>query len=197
MMRTGKLFLSAALSVLAFFGLSGCAGAAVSGPPASGGTVTDKTDHSAPKQIESKELTSFHAHFYLPREWAPGKGFYTFDVKTDDHGVLMASVRPDSTVEARISRPADEKLMAALQAIIDGQSLAAKNGRYRVTAGLPPQFRACRFEAGYATGEKITFTENNNPNAAWAKETYRAFADWFAEQGDESLLPLASKDVRK
>ncbi len=185
MKPTGKMILSAVLSVLTFFGFGGCSGA-----PESGG-VTDKTDHNAPKTIVSKELTSFYAHFYLRGEWSPGKGdrFYTFDVHQDEQGILTAFVRTDSGQEGVISRPADGKLLAALQSIIDTYKLAGDNGYYRVTAGLPPEFQRCQFSADYVSGETLRFTRNNDPDAEWTKATYLVFADWFAEQGDKSLLP--------
>ena len=188
MKHTGKIFLSAALSALTFFGLAGCAAAVP--PPVSGGT-TDKTDYAAPKKIESKELTAFSAHFYLRGEWPAGHGnrFCTFEVKKDGQGVLTAAVRADSARETLASLPADEELLAALVSVIDKHNLAAKNGVYRVTAGLPPQFQKCHFSTSYATGETLEFTENNNPDAEWTKEIYLAFAHWFAERGDDSLLP--------
>ena len=189
MKRTGKMILSAALSALTLFSFSGCSGRPVGAPECGG--VTDKTDHNAPKTILSKDLTSFYAHFYLRGEWSPGKGdrFYTFDVHKDEQGTLTAFAWTDSVESAMISRPADEKLMATLQSIIDTYKLAGDNGYYRVTAGLPPEFQKCHFNADYASGEKLKFTKNNNPDAEWTKETYLAFARWFAEKGDASLLP--------
>ena len=186
----GKFVFSAALAALALFGLGGCAGAAVSDPPICGGT-TDKTDRNAPKIIESKDLTSFYAHFYLNGEWSPGREnrFYTFEVKKDGQGAWTATAQTDTVAGAAVSVPADEELLAELRSIIDAHKLAAKNGVYRVTAGLPPEFQPCSFSAGYASGETLAFTENNNPDAEWAKETYLAFADWFAAKGDASLLP--------
>ena len=187
-MMKAKAILSALLSVLTFFGLGGCAAAV--GPPVCGGT-TDKTDHSAPKKIESKELVAFYAHFYLRGEWSPGRKncFYTCEVQKDEQGALTAIVWKDSVQEARVSLPADESLLASLVSVIDKHNLAAKNGVYRVTAGLPPPFQKCHFSASYASGETLEFTENNNPDAEWTRETYLAFAEWFAEKGDDSLLP--------
>ena len=186
--KRGKMVMAALFSLLTFLGLGGCASAI--DRPECGGT-TDKTDHNAPKTIASRDLTKYYAHFYLRGEWSPGRSdrFYTVEVKKDEQGVLTAAVWTDSTDDTRVSLPADEKLMTKLQAIIDERHLAANNGIYRVTAGLPPEFQRCHFSANYASGEKIEFTENNNPDAEWTRETYLAFAEWFAEKGDESLLP--------
>ena len=189
MSRTrGKMIMAVLVSLLTFLGLGGCASAI--DRPECGGT-TDKTDHNAPKKIESKDLTDYYAHFYLSGEWSPGRNdrFYTVEVRKDEQGVLTATVWTDSVKDACVSLPADEKLLTKLQSIIDERKLAAKNGVYRVTAGLPPEFQACHFNANYASGEKIEFTENNNPDAEWTRETYLTFAEWFAEKGNESLLP--------
>ena len=189
MKRMGKMLLSAALSALTFFSFSGCSGRPV-GEPVCGGT-TDKTDHDAPKKIVSRDLTDFHAHFYLRGEWSPGREdrFYTCEVKKDEQGALTAAVWTDTTDAALITVPAEEALLASLQAVIEKEGLASRNGIYRVTAGLPPEFQACHFSASYASGETLAFTENNNPDAEWTRETYLIFADWFAEKGDDSLLP--------
>ena len=184
----GKIIMAVLFSLLTFLGLGGCASAV--DRPECGGT-TDKTDHNAPKTIVSKDLTDYYAHFYLPGEWSPGRKdrFYTVEVRKDEQGVLTATVWTDSLKDACVSLPADEKLLAKLQAIIDERRLAGSNGVYRVTAGLPPEFQACHFKANYASGEKIEFTQNNNPDAEWTRETYLTFAEWFAEKGDDSLLP--------
>lgn len=187
--KRGTIFMAALLSLLTFFGFSGCSGRPI-GAPECGGT-TDKTDRNAPKTIVSKDLTGYYAHFYLRGEWSPGRSnrFYTVEVRKDEQGVLTATVWTDSMEDARVSLPADEVLLTKLQSIIDERRLAGNNGVYRVTAGLPPEFQKCHFSANYASGEKIEFTENNNPDAEWTRETYLAFAEWFAEKGDESLLP--------
>lgn len=153
--------------------------------PLCGGT-TDRTDWDAPKTIESKDIVQYRASFYLVGEWSPGRGDeqYVFEVLPDANGTPMASEQTSG-----ISYPADAELLGALQSIIDDDSLAAENGVYRVTAGLPPEFQFCELNVSYASGETLAFTTNNNPDAEWAKDTYLAFANWFAKQGDDSLLP--------
>ncbi len=123
MSRTrGKIIMGVLFSLLTFLGLGGCASAI--DRPECGGT-TDKTDRSAPKTIVSKDLTGFYAHFYLRGEWSPGKGdrFYTVEVKKDEQGALTATVWTDSLQDACVSVPADEKLLAKLQSIIEELSL--------------------------------------------------------------------------
>ncbi len=168
------------LSLLTLLGLGGCK------KPGECGGVTDKTDRRAPKTIASKDIVDYYATFCLTGEWSGGResAFYTFEIKPDDGGVLTASEKTTG-----VSAPADKALLDALQGIVDEQELAQWNGEYRTTAGLPPEFWPCTLTVGYASGEKLTFTHDNDPRAQWAKETYLAFADWFAAQGIDSLFP--------
>ena len=171
--------------MISLLGLLGCDAAPVP-EPIDGGTVTDGTDPDAPKVIESKDIAAFHASFMLYGEWAPGypDTFFTFEVAPDASGALVAS-----ELTTGVSAPADAELLAALQAVVDEHGLAALNGRYRVTAGLPPEFGPCSLNVDYASGENLAFTENNEPDAQWAKETYLVFAGWFAGKGVDALLP--------
>lgn len=177
----GRRFLTALLCAAAAIGLCGCT---PKPEPIAGGT-TDKTDPNAPKTITSHEITAFSASFYLRGEWTPGQSsrLYTFTVAEED-GVLMAS---EPTLG--VSKPADDALLSALDETIRAYDLIAQNGVYRVTAGLAPDYQKCSVEALYASGETLRFTVNNDPEAAWAKAVYLIFADWFAQNGDDSLLP--------
>ena len=183
-----KIVLPAFLCAVLLFSLAGCEGEIIpdiNDGTESGGT-TDKTDYNAPKEIKSKDITDFHTEFYLNGEWVPGTEgeTYTFDVKEDGFGVLTAS---ESTTGIRCE--ADDELLSALQTVIDERGLAEKNGVYNITAGLPPEFWPCNLTVNYASGENLTFTTDNNPEADWAKDTYLVFADWFSEKGDDTLQP--------
>lgn len=174
-----RVFLSTVLCTLTLIGL----GEGVDAVPIDGG-VTDRTDHQAPKAIVSKDITDLYARFFLFDEGSDnGEGdVYTFEIK-ETGTVLMA-------FESRsgLSFPADKKLLRKLQDIIDKHSLAAYNGVYEITAGLPVEFQPCDFTAGYASGEVLHFTMDNDPEAEWAREVYQTFAEWFAKKGDASLL---------
>ena len=170
-------------SIMAIIGLGGCS----ANENVLCGGVTDRTDPNAPKVIRSKDIATYSAHFFLQGEWTPGHQqgcAYTFTIRPDDKGVLMVTES-----ELKLSAPADKELLQKLQRIIDDEKLAKENGYYRVTAGLPPEFQPCHFNVNYASGEKLTFTKNNDPDAKWAEKTYMVFAQWFAKHGNESLLP--------
>ena len=99
------------------------------------GGVTDRTDHSAPKVINSKEITALDASFWLTDEESSRGGRWELHVFRDGSGRLF--MKADGVQKGQVQ--ADEALIAALQDIIDRFELAKFNGIDRVTAGLPPQ----------------------------------------------------------
>lgn len=158
----------------------------------SGGT-TRKNDPTAPKEIKSKNITEFSAHFLLGGEWSVGNDtcFYSFDIQADEAGNVTVT---ESTTGA--SMPADNEILTAVQGVIDKYKLVGLNGEYEVTAGLPPEYQTCYLSAVYDSGEKLNFTHNNNPHAEWAKEMYLTFADWFSKNGNDALaLPTFAINV--
>lgn len=193
----------ALLCAAAIFALAGCGGSqttpaestqtvrdtkstqSANEDPISGGVI-DRTDPDAPKYIESKEISDFHASFYLvgKDELGTKSRSCTFDVSLDENGILTASEK-----ESGISHAADGTLLSTVQSVIDGYDLVQKNGYYRVTAGLAPECWECTMTVHYASGETLTFTENNDPWDSWTDQIYIVFATWFAENGDDTLLP--------
>ncbi|MCR5789069.1 MAG: hypothetical protein K6G83_04195 [Lachnospiraceae bacterium] len=193
--RKSGLWLQA-VCIAAFVGLSGCAAnpaaaaEALEEEPISGG-VTDKTDPNAPKEIRSDEISDFDAEFYLGWRWMGEDDHnFAFSVKPDEEGTLIAAED-----NSGISLPADEKLLTALQEVIREYDLASMNGVYQVTAGLPPEFRPCKVTVRYASGEELTFTMDNDPEAEWAEDIYTVFAQWFKEQGNDALYPARTDAV--
>ena len=154
------------------------------------GGTTDKTDHNAPKEIKSKDITDLSVTFYLSGEWSSfeTKQRFSFDIKPDENGGLTLT-----ELDKHLSAAADKDLLASVQQVIDETRLALKNGISKVTAGLPPPYQPCYVTINYASGEKISFTENNNPDAKWAKQMYLTFADWFASHGNDKFLPPVYK----
>ena len=183
--------MAALLGISMLFGLGGCAG---NNPPAlnpesiEGGTVTNKTDYDAPKEIQSREITEFDTTFVSYTRWKTDDRDHRFHftVKADADGTLIASEE-----ELGVSRPADEALLSAVQEVIERNGLAAMNGVYRVTAGVDPDFGEGGMTVRYASGETLRFTDNNNPYALWSEELYDVFAAWFADRGEDALYPPA------
>ena len=153
------------------------------------GGVTDRTDKNAPDKILSKDLTGFYANFFLSTRCTRDQRHnFCFSVKQTD-GALTAW---DEISGCRSE--ADDKLLSELQKIIELNDLAKRNGIYKVTAGLPPEFQPCYLIVDYASGERLSFTENNEPEAAWAKQMYLLAADWFAQKGSPAMLPPNEKE---
>ena len=175
--------LAVLLSAFLVIGLAGCGSDDQEPEPIDGGT-TNKTDSNAPKTIESSDITSLDASFWLDTRWS-GDRDYSFNFLIEDkEGVLTVSEK-----ERGISAPADDELLAGLQSIIERYDLASKNGVYEVTAGLPPEYQEGGLTVTYASGETLTFTINNDPCALWSEDMYDLFAAWFLSKGVDALEP--------
>ena len=185
-MNKGLLIMSIFLNIAAALGISGCTPDTPSDNPVCGGT-TVKTDENAPKEIVSKDITGMDVGIRVITRWTndrDGEEEYHFVVENDENGVLTVN-----ETEHGLSHAADEEILKDIQGIIDKNKLALDNGVYEVTAGLPPEFQPRTFEVNYASGEKLSFTVNNDPEALWAEEMFDAFAAWFEKNGDDSLYP--------
>ncbi|MCR5798516.1 MAG: hypothetical protein K6G69_00400 [Lachnospiraceae bacterium] len=154
------------------------------------GGRTTKIDDKAPKEIKSKDITEFSASFSLNGDWQAEDPrnrdwrAFTFTVKADENGDLIACEETDG-----VSMPADEKLLTGLQEAIDKNDLVKRNGVYDVTAGLPPEYQRCDMEVTYRSGEVLYFAEDNNPLGKWQRDICKVFMDWFADNGNDFLLP--------
>ena len=180
----GVILMAALLSLLVLFLLTACTQDTEPEPEPIDGGTTVHTDANAPKVIESKDITGFDVDLFLSNRWrGDEEHFFSFRIQ-DVGGVLTASEE-----ESGASFPADKALLTALQEIIDEYDLAQFNGIYEVTAGLPPECQPRTLRVEYASGEILTFTENNEPEAAWAERVYEVFADWFTANGNDALRP--------
>lgn len=186
MNRKGKRAMAVLIDLsLLMGGLPACRNTPPADPAVISGGTTTHQDPDAPKVIESKELTEFSASMVLDNRWrGDEERSFAFSVEPDEQGILTASEG-----HTGISRPADKDLLDALAEVIAQNNLAAQNGLYDVTAGLPYEFEPFPFRAVYASGEELNFTVNNNPAAAWAEEVYDVFAGWFAMHGIDALEP--------
>lgn len=186
--QQGRWIVTTLLGISMIYGLLGCIDSAKSQPEAAlTGGVLDRTDPDVPKVINSKEISTFYARFYLATRWTDAKRekhMFEFQIQPDKMGGLTASENISG-----ICLPAEKKLLTAVQQVIAQEKLASKNGLYCLTAGLPPEYQACNLTVNYASGENLSFTINNDPYAEWAEKIYTVFADWFAGQGNCDLYP--------
>ena len=134
------------------------------------GGVTDRTDHSAPKVIESKQISAVVASFWLGDEEGRGTR-WKLSAKKDSSGGV--SVRVEGAVKEEAQ--AESAFLDAVQEVIDRFELAKSNGIDRVTAGLPPQFSPTRLSVDYASGERLYFQMNGKPEAEWPRALLEIF----------------------
>ena len=129
------------------------------------GGVTDRTDHSAPKVIESREIAALSASFWTQDE--EGRGMrWELSARRDGSGVSVR-VGGASQEEAQAEAQADAAFLEAVQEVLGRFELAKLNGIDRVTAGLPPAFSPTRLSVDYASGERLYFQMNGRPDAEW------------------------------
>lgn len=148
-----------------------------------GGTTTSQ-DPDAPKEIASKDIASMDVSFYTEVRWDKEENHdFTFVISEEDGELIV------SEPNIGMREVADEELLSKLQGVIDDEKLVNRNGLYDVTAGLPPEYQERSFTVTYASGEKLHFTENNNPQEGWSAKFYDIFMEWFASKGDDRLYP--------
>ena len=138
------------------------------------GGVTDRTDHSAPKMIESKEITAIVASFWIRDEEGQGTR-WTLSAKKDSSGGVSVSVAGAGQGQAQ----ADTVFLDEVQKLLDRFELAKFNGVDRVTAGLPPAYSPTWLSVDYASGERLYFQMNGRPEVEWP----RALLELFLESG--------------
>jgi len=158
-------------------------------PSPDGGTVTNRTDPDAPKTIISREITAFSTSFFARDPYRTDRGGdrCRFTLQRSGEGQWELAVA--GSYEAVI--PVDEAAVLRVQELIEAHELAALNGVYRVTAGLPPEYGPCSLAVDYASGEHLEFTKNGDPTAPWCADLSAYFFGLFAGAGLTEFLPPA------
>lgn len=147
------------------------------------GTATVKKDINAPKSIVSHEINTLTTRFFCLDRDDPAQGtHYAFRISPKDSGQWLLS----SETAAEKSLSIDATALRTIQNLIDTYALAANNGLYSVTAGLPVEFSPCSLAVEYASGERLEFTMDGDPEAAWCT----AFRDHFLKLLSEGGISL-------
>ena len=155
--KGGRRLMAGLLTGMLLMGLSGCQKEPepIIEPEPVDGEGTNKTDYNAPKEIASKDITSFSASFFQANRWTSTDNHsFEFCISLDENGAMTAS---EEVSGVRV--PADETLLHAVQEIIDKYDLVKKNGVYEVNYSLSPEYQKCTLTADYASGEKLSFTD--------------------------------------
>lgn len=134
-----------------------------------GGSVNN-SDPNAPKHIDSKDIVKLDVSFYA----------YVNDEGSSLHSGIYHFVIEDGMLSENFSLECsssiDSSLLKDVQAIIEKYDLVTRNGFDKHSIGVPVEYEPCFFTAEYESGEKLYFSETNDPCAEWA----RALLDLFA-----------------
>ena len=152
--------------------------------PVSGGII-DHSDPSASKVIESKNLVSLETGFFC-YETDPAEGGYRYSFslkKIDGKPTLSENKR------YQISCEVEEAVLGKVEEIIEQYNLAEWNGRNRYTSGLPEEYAPYYLSAEYASGERLYFYLDGDPEAEWSNALLKFFREVFAVNGYAQVLP--------
>ena len=178
-----SLLLLAATSLGAFLALGGCAGSsrAMGGDCADDcidGGVTRRSSYDAPKAIQSTEIAALDANFFLYDEDGGGRG-WSFGVRREGEVVLLSEKRRGRDV---VAKPVGKAFLGEVHAVIMKHDLARLNGFDEVTSGLPYEYAPCFLSVDYASGERLYFHMDGDPEAGWARELRNLFLKVFEER---------------
>lgn len=150
------------------------------------GGVIDRTDQNAKKQIESKNISEFFSKFYIYDKYEAGNdGEFWISIKDNDKGEHVLKVEGVYNHELVVG----DEVLAGVQDIIDRYELVKKNGKYRVVAGLAPEYGPWEIRVLYDSGEQLKFYENGDPNGDWTGALRDYFIKVMGDAGYEDVLP--------
>ena len=178
-----SLLLLAAAALGTFFALGGCGGGSrsVSGDCADDcmdGGVTRLSSYDAPKVIHSTEIVGLEANFFLYDEGGGGARWF-FTVRREGDPFLL-SVR--KSVSHTVEKPVSQAFLHEVHAVIMKHDLARLNGFDEVTSGLPYEYAPCFLDVDYASGERLYFHMDGDPEAGWARELRNLFLKALEER---------------
>ena len=140
-----------------------------------GGKVDNS--YNAPTEIQSKQLTAMETEFwYIPENGkSEGMRLHLKLERNKDKELILSE-----TNFYRLNVKVGDDVPQKIQKVIDSYELVKLNGTDVYTAGLAPQYEPMYFRAEYASGEKLYFRMDGNPEAAWCKELAEAMFISFA-----------------
>lgn len=150
------------------------------------GGKKDNTDPDAPKEIRSDELISFETDFFRNSDFVYEKERgYRFKLKKTEGDVYVIAEGYDDVLKCET----DGAFAAKLQQLLREYDLISLNGIDKQTYGLPEEYGPYWLSAEYASGEKLYFSMDGDPNAAWTSAVLDLFAKEFGAHGINDLLP--------
>jgi len=142
------------------------------------GGSRDHSNPNAPKSIRSREIVALSVHFWLWDEHDSQGDGYVFDIRQEgDSFLLTASGGAKGTAQINTA------FLDKTQQIMEKHDMARLNGISRTTSGLPVEFSPCSLTVDYASGERLYFRIDNEPDAEWAKDMRELFLHALAGGG--------------
>lgn len=168
------LFLFAATSLGTLFTFGGCS--RPGDTDCMDGGVTRRHSYDAPKVIHSTEIVALDTNFFL-LDWekdghSRGGRHWSFTIRKEGEAFLLAVRKRGSDAH---STAVDENFLHEVHAVIMKHELARWNGFDEVTSGLPVQYSSCSLSVDYASGERLYFRMDGEPDATWAQELKSLF----------------------
>lgn len=163
-------FLFAATSLGTLFTFGGCS--RPSDTDCMDGGVTRRHSYDAPKVILSTEIVALDTNFFLYEEDGRGGTRWVFSVRRDG-GDFLLSVRKRGrdAVEKAVSKD----FLKEVHDVIVKHDLVRRNGFDEVTSGLPFECAPCSLSVDYASGERLYFCMDGDPEALWARDLKTLF----------------------
>ena len=141
------------------------------------GGIRDHSDPDASKRIHSREIAGLAVRFWLWDE-AGGQGSsYVCEIGKSNDAVFFLTMSGGAKGSVRV----DAAFLGKLQQLIEQHGLVRLNGISQTTSGLPVEFSPCSLTVDYASGERLYFCLDNDPEAEWAKAMRRLFLQALAE----------------
>lgn len=200
-MKKTTAFIGTALLAMATTGIISARGKE---PPAPGSTV-DYSNQSAPKTIQSKEITSFSYRFEemgrVPTVKSRGGDFVRVDddsgfqgrchlklARNGENADFSASCSADSDKPLQVSGTVGKEALYELQSIIDKHDVARLNGFYKRNSAL-----GCSFDlrVQYASGESISANGEGGlsvlPDGGLPNDDFRRFFQKLIQQSGQNI----------
>lgn len=177
-----KGFIKISTIIILIFALNACSHNGENTVETDSGTVDKSFD--AQKVIESKDLTALETEFFYTKK--NGNHDYAclrFKLERDEKNELILSEEYSYGVSIKVG----DEVLSGAQEIIDKYELSKLNGTDKCTPELSAPYSPMFFKADYASGDRIYFNVDGNPEELWCNEFAEYFLNIFEKYGETSI----------
>jgi len=140
------------------------------------GGIREHSNPDAPKSIYSREIVGLAVHFWLWDESGSEGNSYTCEIRKSDDAVFLLTISGGAKGTVHV----DAAFLGKLQQLIEQHGLVRLNGISRTISALPVEFSPCSLTVDYASGERLYFCLDNDPEAEWARAMRTLFLQALA-----------------